>query len=268
MVADFIENLHQRLVALLHRRSEFVAVHVDVGEQAFHILLARRALGRVLDRVENIAQRFVQVGICRCPPAHIAEKLRREDIESPLLHGYLAPEFGLLVRARGIIEVGVSRTPFLRIDEGSDVLGNEAVEQHSQDVVFEVPAIDTAPQVVGYLPDRAVEFRALLFFCHMLFVYQFLNIHIQQFGNTNHRIQLRLRRVGTPLRYSRRVFAQLLRQPFARFILLSKNNFQSVYLFHLYLQNRLLTKILKIIQSLKSLIEVLSVVEISYIFIG
>ena len=94
------------------------------------------------------------------------------------------------------------------------------------------------------------------------------DFNIQQFGNTNHRIQLRLRRVGTRLLYSRRVFAQLLRQPFARFILLSKNNFQSVYLFHLYLQNRLLTKILKIIQSLKSLIEVLSVVEISYIFIG
>jgi len=85
----------------------------------------------------------------------------------------------------------------------------------------------------------------------MLFVYQFLNIHIQQFGNTNHRIQLRLRRVGTPLRYGRRVFAQPLRQLFARFILLCKNNFQSIYLFHLYLylQNRLLTKILKITQS-------------------
>ena len=76
-VADLIENLHQRLITFLHRCSEFVAVYIDVGKQAFHVIFARCTLGRVFDGMEDIIQRFVQIGVCRGTFAHIAEELRR-----------------------------------------------------------------------------------------------------------------------------------------------------------------------------------------------
>ena len=248
-VADLIENLHQRLIAFLHCRSEFVAVYIDVGKQALHVILARCTLGRVFDGMENIIQRFVQIGVCCGAFAHIAEELRRKDIESPLLYGHFTSELGLLVRTFGIIKVRVPGPVLFRIDKSGNILGDEAVKQHSQDIIFEIPTINTSSQVVSYLPDCAVKFRTLLFSCHILSVYQFLNIHFQQLCNTNHRIQLRLRRVGTPLRYGRRVFAQLFRQPFPCFILFRKNNSQPVNFFHSYYKLGLQTKILKIIQS-------------------
>ena len=173
-VADFIENLHQRLVALLHRRSEFVAVHVDVGEQALsYPPRSPRPWPSSRSRGKKYCSTFRSGWDLPLPACAHCRKAATEDIESPLLHGYLTPEFGL---SRPSTRHNRSRRfphAVPPTDEGSDVLGNEAVEQHSQDVVLKSQP-STLPAGRWLSARSCGEFRALLFFCHMLFVYQFL----------------------------------------------------------------------------------------------
>ncbi len=47
-----------------------------------------------------------------------------------------------------------------------EVLGDEAIEEHSEHVALEVPTVDAAAQIVGDAPDRLVEFGSLLFLGH------------------------------------------------------------------------------------------------------
>jgi len=60
-------------------------------------------------------------------------------------------------------------TPFLLLEVGCEVFGYEAVKQHTQHVRFEIPPIDAASEVVGYLPDGSVKFVAFLLFGHNIF---------------------------------------------------------------------------------------------------
>jgi hypothetical protein len=55
----------------------------------------------------------------------------------------------------------VAGLPLRTVQVVGQILGDEAVEQHPEDVGLEIPAIDGATQVVGDAPDGLVEFGAL-----------------------------------------------------------------------------------------------------------
>ena len=46
------------------------------------------------------------------------------------------------------------------------VAGNKTVEEKSKHIVLEVPTVNTAAQVIGNLPDGAVQLSTFLFFTH------------------------------------------------------------------------------------------------------
>ena len=69
-------------------------------------------------------------------------------------------------RERGVVEVGVA---LLLGEVLAQVLADEAVEQHAEHVLLEVPAVDASAQVLGDGPDGLVQLGALLFLggvCH------------------------------------------------------------------------------------------------------
>ena len=53
---DLDHDLSKRVVALCDRGTQLVAVHVNVIEQAFQIILGCRSLGRVLDAMEHVIE--------------------------------------------------------------------------------------------------------------------------------------------------------------------------------------------------------------------
>lgn len=51
----------------------------------------------------------------------------------------------------------------LLIEITGQILGNETIEQHAQNVTFEVPAVHATPQIIGNASDGLMELRALGF---------------------------------------------------------------------------------------------------------
>lgn len=68
---------------------------------------------------------------------------------------------GDFVGELGVVEIGVASLALATVDELGEVLGDVSVEEHAEHVLFEVPTVDSAAQVVGDVPDGAVEFGAL-----------------------------------------------------------------------------------------------------------
>jgi hypothetical protein len=60
----------------------------------------------------------------------------------------------------------IAAAPFVCIDVAGEILADEAVKKHPQNILFEVPAVHAAAEVVGDLPDGTVQFGAFLFFYH------------------------------------------------------------------------------------------------------
>ncbi len=66
-----------------------------------------------------------------------------------------------------------SKEPFrsgrgdILVDGGREVLADEAVEQSTEDILLEVPAIDRATHVVGNLPDLSLQGGMLLDTCQL-----------------------------------------------------------------------------------------------------
>ncbi len=50
------------------------------------------------------------------------------------------------------------------VDVTGQVLRDVAVEEHPQDILLEIPAVHAAAQIVGYIPDGAVQLSPFLFF--------------------------------------------------------------------------------------------------------
>lgn len=70
-------------------------------------------------------------------------------------------EFRIGIIERGRVEIRAASLTFLPVQVGGEVFRDEAVEQHTEHVGFEVPSVDAAVQVVGDAPDGFVQFRAL-----------------------------------------------------------------------------------------------------------
>lgn len=93
--------------------------------------------------------------------ADVVEELAGEDEETLGGDHFLTDVFGFGVGEIGVVEAGYASFVLIGVDELAEVLGDIAVKEHAEDVLFEVPAVDGAAQVVGDVPDGAVEFVAL-----------------------------------------------------------------------------------------------------------
>ena len=162
-IADGVQNPHQLFIALGDGCAQFVAVHVEVAEQPLEIILAGRALRRILDILEDRVKGHIQILVVPGTGADIAEEFGGQDEEPLVLDGLLAPELRLLIVQGGVVESSIPRLPLPLVDELRKILGDEAVEEHPQDIALEVPSIDTPTQVIGNLPDGPMKLCTFLF---------------------------------------------------------------------------------------------------------
>jgi len=93
----------------------------------------------------------------------VCKELAREDEEALLLDRLGAAVLGVSVAEVLVVEGFVACGTLLPVEVRREVLGDEAVEEHAEDVALEVPAVDAAAEVVGYPPDRFVELGSLGF---------------------------------------------------------------------------------------------------------
>ena len=93
----------------------------------------------------------------------LANSSRREDVEALLGDRLLAAELGVRVAEARRSRSPGARLALLLVEVGGEVLRDEAVEQHAEDVGLEVPAVDAAAQVVGDAPDGLVQLGAFGF---------------------------------------------------------------------------------------------------------
>ena len=160
-LADAVHEGDQAFVAFHDGVAELVTVEVDVVEEPFEVLFAFSALGGGFDVAEDAGEGHVEIGVVGGLSTHVLEEFAGEDEETLGLDQTLAGGLGDFVGEFGVVEVGVASLALATVDELGEVLGDVAVEEHAEDVLFEVPAVDGAAQVVGDVPDGAVEFGAL-----------------------------------------------------------------------------------------------------------
>ena len=76
---------------------------------------------------------------------------------------------GIIFDFRGDVTVGhlsVVDAIVTALDVAGEVLADEAIEQGAENILFEIPAIDRATNIIGDLPDLALQGGALLDTCH------------------------------------------------------------------------------------------------------
>lgn len=100
------------------------------------------------------------------PVAHIMEQLRRKDEKAALFDGYLAAELRFLIRQLSIVKTLITRGAFLTVDVITQVFRDEAVEKHPENIRLEIPAVDTAPQIICDAPNSFMQLCALRILRH------------------------------------------------------------------------------------------------------
>ncbi len=161
-IANGIQNSRKSLVALLHRVAEFARIDIQVLEQTPHIVLTRRPHRRLLDSRKDRRQRLVEVRVVLRAAAHISEELARQDKEALLTDNHRTRLLRRRIVERRIVEVRQTRLVLQAVDIRSDVLGDIPIEQHTQDILLEIPAVHRTPQGVGYRPNSFEKFLLLL----------------------------------------------------------------------------------------------------------
>ena len=95
----------------------------------------------------------------------IDKKLAWQNIEPFFLYRICATELCLLVGDGCVIEIFIAVSSLVVVYVVSEIFADKAVEKHSKHILFEVQSVHAAAQVVGDLPDCAVQFGSFLFFC-------------------------------------------------------------------------------------------------------
>lgn len=62
-----------------------------------------------------------------------------------------------------MVEIRVAGRALLLVQVGRQVLTDEPVAEHPEDIALEIPAVDAAAEVVHDPPDRLVKLRTLSF---------------------------------------------------------------------------------------------------------
>ena len=153
-----LEHRRQAPVFVGHGVAQAVAGGVKVGKQPLNVVLGGVALGRGLDGFKNVCQVGVQavVGVGR--GRHIGKQLAGVDEIALGFDGIVAN----VGRDDGIVQLGVLNAVIPALDVAGKVLADKAVEQRAQHVLLEVPAVHGPPDIVGDLPNAALQFCALL----------------------------------------------------------------------------------------------------------
>jgi hypothetical protein len=113
----------------------------------------------VFDVAEDPGEGLVEViAVAVGLVADVGEEVCGIDEEPLLLDDVVLDALSVSAGEATVVEVGVAGVVFALVDEGGDVFGDEAVEQHAEDVGLEVPPVDAASQVVSHAPDGLVQF--------------------------------------------------------------------------------------------------------------
>ena len=161
--ADAVEEFHELCIALLHRSAELVAVDVEIFKKPRKIVFTRRAGRRGFNVVKYLFQRFIEIFIRRRTFSHIGKKLARQDEVPLLLHEILTLRLRLFIGQCGIVKRRLPRLLRLTIEVVRQLLRDVAIKERAQNILFEIPAIHRAAQIVRNLPDRPMQLRALHF---------------------------------------------------------------------------------------------------------
>ena len=158
------EQLAKLFVPLCHRRAQLVAVDVEVVKQSRELPLGFGAFRGFLDMAENGLQRFVEVFIRLTTGKDIAKQLARQDEKALFLHQALTRRFRLRVGHSGVVKAVIARLDLAFAYVICKVFGYVTIEHRAEDVIFEVPSVYGAAQLIRNRPYRAVKLVALLFF--------------------------------------------------------------------------------------------------------
>ena len=138
-------------------------------KKAAEIRLAVAALGGVLNRLKDRFQRLVQILVQRRAAADAAKQLAWQDEKALGLDEIVSGLLRVVVRKLGVVKRCVARFALAVVDVICKVLGNVTVEQHTEHILLEIPAVHAPAQIVCNAPDRAVQLVPLLLFsivCH------------------------------------------------------------------------------------------------------
>ena len=95
---------------------------------------------------------------------NIVKELTGKDIESFVIYHLIPYRFSIGIREVRVSECRVSSLMLIGFDVIGKILGNVSVEEHSEYILLEIPAIHVAAQMVGDIPEHAMELCAFRFF--------------------------------------------------------------------------------------------------------
>ena len=162
--ADAAEEFRQLGVALLDGRAELAAVHVEFVKESREVVLTGRARRRALDVPKDLLKCLVEALVGLRPCEDVLKELARRDEEAEDLDDVVLLRHRLIIGEGGIVKLCIPRLTLLRVEVVGQFLRDITVEERAEDVLFEVPAVHTAAQVVRDLPDGAVQLCPLYFF--------------------------------------------------------------------------------------------------------
>ena len=154
----------QARVLFLDRGAKAVAGGVKISKQPLDILLRRIAEGGAFNGGKDGGQIGVQALIGLGVGDHIGKQLAGID-EVALGFDGIVPDFRSddSVVQRGVVDACVAS-----FHVADKMLADKTVKQSPKHILFEVPAVHSATDIIGYFPDLALQGIALLGAGHML----------------------------------------------------------------------------------------------------
>ena len=159
-----LQQFDQLFIASGYCIAQFFAVDVHIVKQSLEIVFAFRTGGGFLYMLECLFQRFVQIVVLHGIPADVGKKFTRQNEKALGGDHFPTSCFRFLIGHICIVETAEPRIRHPLVEIGRQIFGNIPVEQHPQNILLEVPAINASTKVIGDVPYGAVKFRAFLLF--------------------------------------------------------------------------------------------------------
>jgi len=135
-----------------------VAGGVEIGKQAFDIALGWVAVGRAFNGGKNGGQISIQAFVDIGGRSYLGKQLTGVDEIALGLDGVVFDLSG----DDAVGQLGIVDAVVTAFDVTGKVFADEAIEQGAEHVLLEIPAVDGATDIIGDLPDAALQFGALL----------------------------------------------------------------------------------------------------------
>ena len=145
-----------------HGVAEAVAGGIKIGKQAFDIALRWVAVGGAFDGGKDGGQIGVQALVGVGTGGDGGEQLAEVDEVALGFNGIVFDVWcDDLIGKLGVVDAVVTA-----FDIAGEVFADKAIEQGAEYILFEIPAIHCTSDIVGDLPDLALQCCALLGACH------------------------------------------------------------------------------------------------------